>query len=165
MKYLITLLILLSSLYADNVYFNNGSILINVKVIEKGDKLTKIQSTSGKVKSYPNTIIKHIEYKPIQTGEHTQYVEDLSNLEQKLASNDLSQYKYPSIKLLPVSVISFTLAWSYLDGVGNLPKNTKTKRIIQGSLFMAAGLVNLFISFKQVEVKSKNNMISLNYHF
>ena len=168
MKSLIIFLISIisfSTILADDVYFKNGNILLNVKVLEQENKLTTVQFTTGKIKKIPNAIIDHIEYKKIPPEAKTQYIENLIELEQKLTSNQSGEYKYPNLKLLPISVIAFTLSWSYFDGVSELPKKYKTKRIIQGSLFLAAGVVNLLISFKQVEVTSRNNMISLNYRF
>ncbi len=97
-------------------------------------------------------------------------------------------YDYPHFRLLPVSVIAFTLSWDYFKTVADINetikeiekaneypgsiqqstgelKRVRFRKVIMGSFFSLAGLINIYFSLERIEVETKVNYIGLRWKF
>jgi len=92
-----------------------------------------------------------------------------------------NSYTYPNIRLLPLSIVAFGLAWDYYSDVSQLNESidffnkykadvsaletARTRKTILGTAFLIAGIYNLFVSFDRVEVNATQNSLSVMYRF
>jgi hypothetical protein len=74
------------------------------------------------------------------------------------------KYERPYIILLPLSFVCAGLAWEYFSDLSQLPDGPiKTRRTILGITFTIAGILNMFIALKSVEVKATSNSLVVWY--
>jgi hypothetical protein len=91
------------------------------------------------------------------------------------------KYYYPNINLLPVSIISFALAYDNFSEISQLDKaidnfkilkldtseleSTKGKKMLLGGIFILIGVANLGFVAQEVEIKAMHNSLSIVYNF
>jgi len=173
-RYTLIILLVATMAMADNIYLKNGNVLMNVKILKQTDEWIYIESTKGKARINNSMILKIISI-PFNPDVKSEVIEASPLLKQS------SNTKYPNLKLLPISVIAFALAWDYGSQINDISKSIKsakengwpynylesqrTRKRILFVGFIAAGIANAIISFQSVEVSATSNKISLTYRF
>jgi|GEM_PF-2512513 len=170
-------------LKADDVYLQKGYVVRNCVVKDTLDNKLVIIA-NGREYFYDLSVVLKIdlkEYNPSMRTELISISEELGN-KVDMVQNDTQKYeKYPNLILLPISFISFGLAWDYFEDISQLNESienfnklkfdteelesTKRRKTILGVTFLVAGLVNTIISFHELEIIAKNNSIGLSYKF
>ncbi len=129
--------IVVSLAHGDDVYFRNGQILRNCRVIETTESKIKV-STSINERTFPRITIEKIVSKPYDPDKPT-IVQNQDGSFQSLDTtravtpDELQSYisvpkvtgqelttTHPNIYLLPMSVVALGLAWDYFQDVSQL---------------------------------------------
>lgn len=189
MKYLfVCLFTYISFASADDIRLKSGFMYKNVQIIEQtSDGYTKFKTSNGqsRIKTSDVLEIYKAPYDPNSKTETLLY--DPSELSdslwqaKQLAVSGPVIVTRPNLKLLPLSVVAFALSWDYiqqssdLDDLIDLYKDAEidvsglesqqTRKTILGVTFLAAGIVNLWISLETVEVRAQGTSLSVAYKF
>jgi len=164
--------------FSDDIYMKNGAILKNV-TIKKTDSKTKIiyVTTDGKERSIMKRTVLRINKKEILPDQEFTLIRPDRPIDK---SNDKNiNIKYPNMKLLPVSMIAFTLAYMSFDAIEDVPKNTdlntikhvsdikedNSKNKIYLGIYLAAGVINTFFVFQSVQVYADDKTAGLSIEF
>lgn len=94
---------------------------------------------------------------------------------------DSTAYRQPNLKMLPITILAFAICIDQANDIGNINDAINQRKELgldyhdltvdlnwKKVTFTTAaitGIINLFISLRKVEIKPKNNRISLYYHF
>ena len=172
--------------YGDEVYLRNGQILRNCHVADTTESKVRIETSTG-IRTFPLVVIDKIvksSYDPqkptfvqnedgsLQTLDSTKVVSHEDSQALTIVSPlpiETASTTYPNLYLLPVSFVSFGLAWDYLQTASEIqdsPDNSiKNRKTVLGVVFLAAGVINTVFALKTVEVKASSNSLGLVYHF
>lgn len=91
------------------------------------------------------------------------------------------QYERPYLYLIPLSIASFALAWDSFTSASDIQKSidlfkalkqdakdletSKTRKTLIGITCLAAGVFTAILSFKEIEVRTNINTITMSYKF
>lgn len=142
MKIFLLILGLSWALWADNIYLKNGTVIQNCRIVLERENSYSIETGEG-IKEISRNVIERIEIAPYDPLRQTVVSGAISAPQPESAAN------YPNLKLLPVSVIAFTLGWHFFDSAGDLEGDAKTQVMIQGGIIMAAGVWNLLMAVQK----------------
>src|SRR5208283_4621215 len=204
---LIFILVFGSIAYSDELYLKTGYIMMNVQVIDTtASGFLRVQ-TKERIRRIPIKNIMGIRISQYDPNESPEFIPFNGHLPDSLAmipfpflskaptdsvestniGNELQNSNsvnpsvsrdYPNMKFLPISILSFGLAWDYfaqtsdlgnaIDQAKKLNPNTDTsnlesqqpRKTILGVTFIAVGVINAIISFEVVEVKASPNSLS-----
>ncbi|MBW7888130.1 MAG: hypothetical protein H3C35_07195 [Bacteroidetes bacterium] len=204
-KILILIILILSGSRADDIRLRNGQTLKNCIVVDTVGTKIVINTSEGQ-KNLPLTTIDAIiisEFNPLKDtylinpdgstktlkrfeqpdGAKTQ----ISKPEFATKGNIPKKYSYPKIYLIPVSIITFGLAWDYFVQIGDIQDvidlqnkleeqtkikidnsaliSQKSRKTILAITFLTAGIVNTIFAFEKVEIIATNNSVGLSYKF
>lgn len=176
----------------DEIYLKNGSIIKNVVVKDTLENKLQFVTSSGDgfdhccrsiLLSRIDSVVRKPfdKYKPSGIENENNFP---SQSETRLFQEPVQpprSLSYPNIILLPVSILSFGLAWDYfeqVDDIGETIDNfkkvqsntssletTKSRKTILGIGFLIVGVLNTVISLQSVEVNASENSIKLSYKF
>jgi hypothetical protein len=191
-----------SNTWADDIQLRNGQTLKNCLVVDTiGTRI--IVNTSEGQKSIPLTSIEKIIKSELNSSQPTYILNadgstkaltqasktDESHIQITTKSDYFTErkYSYPKIFLLPISAITFGLAWDYFSQVGDIQdvidynnksaelsktqvdnsklESQKSRKTVLGITFLVAGIVNAVFAFERVEVTSTSNSVGLSYKF
>ena len=172
----------------DDVYRNDSSAYLNVKVIDTTSNIVFTLSNGG-IREWPRSSIQKILWSPFDTTKPSTYINSSQFLiassysehtNSPMSSNQTSN-EYPNRKFLFISVIAFGLAWDYFQTANNLSdaietykklnidysflENERARKSNLGFVFAAAGIVNMIVCLEPVEISAGKNSISLSYKF
>lgn len=91
----------------------------------------------------------------------------------------ITTYEQPNLKLLPVSVIAFLLAYDNLYEIKDLndridtlsgkqkrdAKEERTRKLVLGVTFLMTGAINTLIAFERVEIQVDMDSFGVGYKF
>jgi hypothetical protein len=150
-------------LHADDLYLKSGYVYRNVTIIDTLDNDIQFNTSKG-IKSYPLVGVLRIEkniYGPKQELVVEKFSEDTTPPELR----ERILYRYPTIKLLPISFLAFGFSYSEFSSLKGVPASEKHKFIVPGVLFATAGIINLVFVFERVEVQTNGSGAEISYKF
>ena len=74
-------------------------------------------------------------------------------------------YEYRNMKFLPLAGVAFALSYCYYSGSDTPDKDIKTTNIALGTLFLLAGIADVWISFTPVEISGTSKSLSMLIYF
>lgn len=156
MKPLIIAIILISSqLIADNIHLKNGTILVNVRILEETKEWIRVETSES---------ISRISTNNIKRIDRTPYIEGKASRLLNASPGMTAHAEYPNLRLLPISFIAGALAWSEIAEIGEYRKadiKVPIRKYILSGLFMLAGIVNTAIAIDRVELEAETNRLTL----
>jgi len=189
MTRLLTFILFCSSLaIADDIKFRDGSFLKNVQVTDTTDgKITvKYLATT---RHFPLSTIDAITKADYDYTQPSPYYTSEQFMNDPLAQVHPAPtgitgaviVTRPNLKLLPLSLLAVGLSWDYFAQASDLGdlidatskfggdtselESAHTRKTILGVTFLAAGIVNAYISLQSVEIKASPNSIAIAYKF
>ncbi len=144
MKILFLILGLSWALWADNIYLKNGTVIQNCRIVLERENSYSIETGEG-IKEISKKVIERIEIAPYDPLRQTIVSGAIFAPEPEAEAGG----SYPNLKLLPVSVIAFTLGWHFFDSAGDLQGDAKTRVMIQGGIIGGAGVWNLLMAIEK----------------
>ena len=102
-----------------------------------------------------------------------------TRIKEIIYSEPITDYEQPNLKLLPISVIAFLLAYDNLYEIKDLNdlidissgkdkskyEEKRSRKLAMGVAFLLTGVVNTVIAFERVEIRADMNSVGVGYRF
>ena len=170
MKRMLMIVVLLMSIAgADTLYFKNGDVLKNCREVKRTETYLTVEYVQSGVliKNHFNfSSIDRLEPGKFDAGENS-ITKSAFQIYQK-SEKELSKPELKlNYKMLPVSVIAFTLSFREFNTIEKYKITGKLKKECQnyGTIYLITGIANMVMAFETVEFTPTGSGVNLSYKF
>jgi len=166
MKRMLMIIVLLMSIAgADTLYFKNGDVLKNCREVRRAGGYVTVEYLHAGKLIRNNFNLSSIDR--IEPGKFDPGVAATQKLNFSISKkSEMSELKI-NYKMLPVSVIAFTLSFREFNTIDKYEIKGDLKEECQkyGTIYLIAGIVNTIMAFETVELQPTESGAQLSYKF
>ncbi len=193
-KFTLILTLLTVTIFADNIYFNNGDEIHNCQVLEQNQSRIRVKCFRAQGGSYVQVFqmnsIQNIKEEDVNSTAETKFLQrtnpnpPVSNNAYTRSNRQHIEYKFNWARQ-PFTILSAFIAWQNFHGLdewkatggalkdfklsedewGDPEERAKIKRNVVFSVSAGLAIINFFSSFEAVEVQSTGNGVQFSYSF
>lgn len=183
-KLVLLILLFISNIYADDIYFKNGKMVLNCKVVSQNDSCLYVRinkDNKAYVTSFDKNTIYMIKKAPIDENSKTKIIKTNEAQKRYTSKLKLNKNLVLSLGMFALSYDYFQEASKYNDALELLEdinkeygedvyetkdlKEERDRKKIVAFICLGTGIINTFLSLESIELKPEKQGVSLSYEF